>query len=218
MCCCGLPVAATPLWHFAQPVVIPAWSNFVPRLLPVVPASGVVTGAPAVLFEAFVAGELEGRLLLVPGLVVAVPFGFACTVALVVGVVAPVGAFEKLLAKFVVRFCWLGAAPCGIAGAVFCRTVVGFAAALLGCDDWVFNGVIDEAPGDAVVVGAPVGAAVKRVAKEFVVAAGAEALGAVELGAAEPGVATLGAATLGAARLGVAALGAAELGAAELGA
>ena len=80
----------------------------------------------------------------------------ACIVALAVGPVAPVGAFEKLLAKFVVRFCWPGAAPCWIAGAVFCG----------GCDEPVFNGVIDEAPGDAAVVGAPVGAAVDRRVKD----------------------------------------------------
>ena len=53
-------------------------------------------------------------------MVVGVPFGFACIVALAVGPVAPVGAFEKLLAKFVVRFCWPGTAPCWIAGVVFC--------------------------------------------------------------------------------------------------
>jgi hypothetical protein len=120
MCRCGLPIAATPLWQLAQPLVIPAWSNFVSTLFPVVPVPGVATGPRATLVVAFVPEELEERLVLVPGLVVGVPFGFACIVALAVGPVAPVGAFEKLLAKFVVRFCLLGAAPCGIAGVVFC--------------------------------------------------------------------------------------------------
>ena len=77
----------------------------------------------------------------------------------------------------------------------------------------------------AVLAGDPVGAAVKRLAKEFVVAEGSAVLGAAaELGAVELGTVELGAVELGAVALGAAAelvaveLGAVELGAVELGA
>src|SRR6516162_8928716 len=115
MCRCGLPTAATPLWQLAQPLVIPAWLNFVPGLLPVVPALGVAPSSAATPVGAFVPEELAGILVVALGLLVAVP-GFACPVGLAAGPVAPIGgALEKLLAKFVVRFCW--AAPCAAAGA-----------------------------------------------------------------------------------------------------
>src|SRR6516162_6484004 len=94
MCRWDLPNSATPLWQLVQPVVIPAWSNFVPGPLPIVPALGAATGPPATLVGAFVPEAFAGELVLVVvvGLLAAVPFGFAGTVALAVGPVVPIGA------------------------------------------------------------------------------------------------------------------------------
>ena len=57
-----MPTAATPLWQLAQPLVIPAWLNFMPRLLPVVPAPGMAPGPLATPVGAFVPEELPGTL------------------------------------------------------------------------------------------------------------------------------------------------------------